>query len=66
MKQDFIVFSYVFAIFCYIFLCFPMLFHPGDPVNTELGVTKADLDETWWIFSPGFPLPVSGSPGWKK
>ena len=23
-----------FAMFCYNLLCFPMLFHPGDPVNT--------------------------------
>ena len=25
-----------FAMNCYILRCFPMLFHPGDPVNTVL------------------------------
>ena len=34
-----------FAIVCYVLLCFPMLFHPGDPVNTA--VLKPD----WFISS---------------
>ena len=37
MLQDFARFCYVllyFAMIFYTFICVPMLFHPGDPVNT--------------------------------
>ena len=32
---------------CYILLCFPMLFHPGDPVNTVLDNCHTVGSERW-------------------
>ena len=47
--HNFGIFFLIFALCCYALLCFPMLFHPGDPVNTadrqtDRGLTDSQTD----------------------
>ena len=48
---DFLGVPYVFLWFCLFLLCFPMVFHPGDPVNT--GICLQDLPSSYPAASIG-------------
>ena len=51
MVKTSLVFLVVFLLVCYILLCLPMLFHPGDPVNTGKLPAKAGNKTTPTFYS---------------